>query len=429
MRRFLKLHNLILLGMILGIAAGVGLDRVPAGPGRNLAVNACTTVGEIFVRLITMVMIPLVLSSLTLGMTGVGDPRKLGRIGLKAMGYFILTTTFAITIGLAAANVLKPGRRMDPAKAQALKEKHQADVKKKEGDIKKAKEWNTWEFVKSLFPKNVVAAMVSDPPQMLQIIVFAILLGLCVTLLPEGTRRPFLDFTNAFNEAMLKMIHLIMWTAPVGVLALMAKVILVSGLSILTTLAAYGVTVLAALAVHFFLVYSGTVWVSARLSPLDFFRALRPAHLTAFSTSSSAATLPVNMQCVQENLGVSKPVTSFVLPLGCTVNMDGTALYQGVAAVFIAQVFGMDLTLGQQATILLTATLASIGAAPVPGAGMVMLAIILEPLGIPVEGLALIFGIDRFLDMCRTVLNVTGDASCAVMIAATEGEKPAFRAP
>ncbi len=422
MRRLLQLHNLILIGMILGILAGVLLARVPEGPARKFALDLCTTLGEIFVRLITMVMIPLVLSSLVLGMASIGDPRKLGRIGAKAMTYFVFTTMIAIAIGLSTANLVRPGMRMAPERAAQLQSKYREDVKKKEGDIKKAKEWNSWEFAKSLFPKNVVAAMVSDPPHMLQIIVFAALLGLCATLLPAGTRKPFVDFVSAFNDAMLKMIVLIMWTAPVGVLALMAKVILVSGLSILATLAAYGLTVLVGLALHFFLTYSATVWFFARLSPLAFLRALRPAHLTAFSTSSSAATLPVNMKCVQEGLGVSKPVTSFVLPLGATVNMDGTALYQGVAAVFIAQVFGMDLSLGQQATILLTATLASVGAAPVPGAGMVMLAIILEPLGIPVEGLALIFGIDRFLDMCRTVLNVTGDAACTVMVAATEGE-------
>lgn len=421
-----KLHNWILLGMLLGIAAGVGLDRLPAGSTRVFALDLCTTVGDVFVRLITMVMIPLVLSSLITGMASVGDPRKLGRIGAKAVGYFLLTTMIAIAIGLVCANVIQPGKRMDPAKARELKARYEADVKKKEGDIKIAKQWNTWEFIKSLVPKNPVAAMVSDPPAMLQIIVFALLLGLCVTLLPERTQKPFLDFVSSFNDAMLKMITLIMWTAPIGVLALMAKVILVSGLSILGTLAAYGITVLISLAIHFFTVYSATVWFFARLSPLDFLRVLRPAHLTAFSTSSSAATLPINMKCVQEGLGVSKSVTSFVLPLGATVNMDGTALYQGVAAVFIAQVFGMDLSTGQQLTILLTATLASIGAAPVPGAGMVMLAIILEPLGIPIEGLALIFGIDRFLDMCRTILNITGDASCAVMVAATEGEKVAL---
>lgn len=417
-----KLHNWILLGMLLGIAAGVVLERVSPGPGRTFALNLFSTTGDVFIRLITMVMIPLVLSSLITGMGGVGDPRKLGRIGAKAIAYFLCTTVIAVAFGLLAANLMKPGKRMDPTKAGELKAKYESDVKKKEGDIQKAKEWSTWEFVKSLFPKNVVAAMVSDPPQMLQIILFALLLGLSASLLPERTQKPFFEFVSAFNDAMLRMITIIMWTAPLGVLALMAKVILVSGLSILTTLAAYGIAVLAGLVVHFAVVYSATVWIFARLSPLDFFRALRPAHLTAFSTSSSAATLPVNMKCVQENLGVSKPVTSFVLPLGATINMDGTALYQGVAAVFIAQVFGIDLTVSQQLAILLTATLASIGAAPVPGAGMVMLAIILEPLGIPIEGLALIFGIDRFLDMCRTVLNITGDAACAVMVAATEGE-------
>jgi Na+/H+-dicarboxylate symporter len=221
---------------------------------------------------------------------------------------------------------------------------------------------------------------------------------------------------------MLKMVEVIMWLAPIGVFALMAKVILASGLSILGTLAGYGLAVMIALAIHFFVVYSLTVKLFSRLRVIDFWRGLRDVFITAFSTSSSAATLPVNMRSCQRRLNIPPTITSFVLPLGCTVNMDGTAVYQGVAAVFIAQVYGIDLTAGQQLSIILTATLASIGTAPVPGAGMVMLAVIMTPLGIPTEGLALIFGIDRFLDMCRTILNVTGDAACSVMVASTEGE-------
>lgn len=418
----LRLWHLILIGMLVGIGLGAALEGLDEkSEARQFALNAVTTLGDIFVKLITVVMVPLVISSLVVGMAAIGNPKKLGRIGLKAVAYFMITTSIAITIGLVSVNVIKPGSWLAKDQAEQLKAQYAKEAEARQKTAQEVqKTWNAWEFIKSLVPRNIVESMVKQ--EMLPIILFSLILGLAAMLIPEAGARPFLTAMSSFNEVMLKMIEIIMYSAPVGVLALMTKVILMSGIGILGTLAGYGLTVLLALAIHMFLTYSLTVKAFTKVSVLDFFRALRLVHLTAFSTSSSAATLPINISAMQKRLNVSQPISSFVLPLGATINMDGTALYQGVAAVFIAQVYGLDLTFGQQLTILLTATLASIGAAPVPGAGMVMLAVIMAPLNIPLEGLALIFGIDRFLDMCRTVLNVTGDAACSVMVASSEGE-------
>lgn len=425
MGRFLRLHNLILAGIALGIVAGVLLEGRKQG---DFFFDLIDTLGVIFLSLLKAVMVPLVLVSLFVGMVSVGDPRKLGRIGIKSIVYFIATTALAVAIGLVWVNLIKPGEKVTKETRAKLEQQYQKAAEARSKDVKRVQqEWSAWAFVKSLVPTNIFKSMAADPPEMLPIIVFALLLGLAATLLPDDNQRPLVTTMNSLNDAILKLVTLIMYVAPVGAFALIAKVIMGSGLGIIVTLGAYCVAVLLALAAHFFLTYSATVWLSARLSPLKFWKAMREAFMTAFSTSSSAATLPVNMKCVEQNLGVPKQVASFVLPLGATINMDGTAIFQGVAGVFIAQVYGMDLTLGQQLTILATATLASIGTAPVPGAGIVMLGVIMAPLNIPLEGIALILGVDRFLDMCRTVLNITGDASCAVMVAATEGGRIEFR--
>jgi Na+/H+-dicarboxylate symporter len=264
--------------------------------------------------------------------------------------------------------------------------------------------------------------MADEPPRMLAIIVFTMLVGLAAALLPPVTREPFERFVGSLNEVMLKLVQIVMVTAPLGAAALIAKVVMTTGIGIFATLLAYTATVLLAYAIHFFTVYSLAVRICGRMSPLRFWNGMREAFLTAFSTSSSAATLPVNLKCARERLGVSAPVANFVLPLGATVNMDGTSIMQAVASVFIGFVYLGELPLGAQASVLVTATLASIGTAPVPAAGIVMLAAIMTPLGIPLEGIALILGVDRLLDMCRTVLNITGDAAGAVAIAASEGE-------
>ena len=271
-----------------------------------------------------------------------------------------------------------------------------------------------------MVPKNPFAAL--SNAEMLQIVFFAVLLGLVLSLIPKSKGEPVIKIFDGFSEAMIKMVDLIMLTAPIGVFALISATVGEFGFDILQTLFWYAATVLIGLVIHTFGVYALILKLFSKLKVSTFFKGMRKAQTIAFSTSSSAATLPVNMECCQENLGVSKSITSFVLPLGATINMDGTALYQGVAAVFIAQVFGMDLNLVQQLTIVLTATLASIGTAPVPGVGIIMLIIVLKSVGIPEEGIALILGIDRILDMCRTITNITGDATVAVAVASSEGE-------
>jgi len=275
------------------------------------------------------------------------------------------------------------------------------------------------EIVK-LIPKNPFAAIANA--EMLQIVLFALMLGLVLSLIPKSKGEPVIKFFDGLSEAMIKLVDLIMLIAPIGVFALISATVGEFGFDILQTLFWYAATVILGLMIHTLGVYTLIVKLFSKLKVSTFYKGMRKAQTIAFSTSSSAATLPVNMECCQENLGVSKSITSFVLPLGATINMDGTALYQGVAAVFIAQVFGMDLNLMQQLTIVLTATLASIGTAPVPGVGIIMLIIVLKSVGIPEEGIGLILGIDRILDMCRTITNITGDAAVAVAVASSEGE-------
>lgn len=416
--------------MVLGVVAGWIASELPEGPFRSFLFELYSTLGEIFLRLLKAVMIPLIVASLIVGMLSVGDPRKLGRIGAKTIMYYLCTTVVAITIGLVLVNLIKPGRSVGP-ETQAKLETEYAEVRAK--GLARVEEiqrqFTVWSFLKSLIPKNPIRSMVADPPEMLQIIIFAIMIGFAASVLPEMARRPFSEFMGSLNDVMLKLITLIMYTAPLGAFGLIAKTVLLTGVGILVTLMAYVLTVLGALAIHFFVTYSLVVRLGAGMSPLRFWAAIREAMLTGFTTSSSAATLAVNIKCLRENLGVSAPVAGFCLPLGATINMDGTSIMQGVASVFIAQVYMGDLSLGVQLSILVMVVLASIGTAPVPGAGIVMLAVIMIPLGIPLDGIALVLGVDRILDMIRTTVNITGDAAGAVLIAASEGERLGVPAP
>ncbi len=413
----LRLHHLILGGIALGCGAGA------VAPKSWLPFF--DTLGELFIRALSMVMIPLVLASLVGAVLSLGDPRKLGRIGAKTLGYYLLSAVVAVTIALVAVHAVRPARFFAAEKRAELSEQFakQRDVRLKA--VESTREtYGVWEFLKRTIPKNPVKAMTDDPPDMLAIIVFSVLVGLAASLLPEGPRRPFADFMQSLYDVMLKLIHLIMLAAPVGVFGLMAKVVMTLGVPVLVSVFAYFATALAAMALHFFVFYPATVRLLAGMGPLAFWRGLRDVFLTAFSTSSSAATLPLSLKAVHENLKVPAPITNFCLSLGATVNMDGTAIFQAVAAVFIANVYGMDLTLGQNVAILATTVLAAIGTAPIPGAGVVMLGVIMTPLQIPLEGIALILGVDRLLDMARTVVNVAGDAACAVVVAASEKELP-----
>ena len=412
-----RLHTKILIGLVAGVPIGLLL-----GP----RVEYIEPIGELFLLLIRMIVVPLVLASLFVGTASLGDIRKLGRIGGKTILYYLCTTAIAIVIGLSLGNIVRPGSGLDESTKTELLESYRAEASAKI-DIAGQRPAGVGNAVKALLD-TVIRVVPSNPVEslaeanMLQIIFFALLFGIAITLVPNNKGRPAIDFFEAVSEGMIQLVHIVMRFAPVGVLALIASVVGRFGLDILVSLIKYALVVAAGLVIHLVVVYSLAVRALGRMSPLAFFRGIRPAQLIAFSTSSSNATLPVTIECAEENLGVSEEVSSFVLPLGATINMDGTALYQGVAAIFIAQVYGIHLGLGDQFTIVIMATLASIGAAGVPGIGVITLAMVLETLGLPLEGIALILGVDRLLDMLRTMVNITGDASAAVVVAATEGE-------
>jgi Na+/H+-dicarboxylate symporter len=401
---------------------GVGLPEAVSSTGR-LIMDILEPVGRLFLRLIKMIIVPLVFASLLVGVASLGDIRKLGRLGGKTLGYFLLTTTIAISIGLAFANIIKPGSYIQPEERQQLMAQYKDAASAKTEAA--AEQPSAVDNLLSIVPENPVKSMAGG--DMLQIIFFAVFFGVALTLIPKEKGDMVVAVFDAVNDAMVTCVNVIMMLAPYGVLALVANVVGQSGASVLIALGVYALTVMLGLLTHAACIYTSVVRVVGKVNPLDYWRAARPAQLLAFSTSSSSATLPVTMECAEKNLGISGQVASFVLPLGSTVNMDGTALYQGVAAVFIAQVFGIHLTLGDQLNVVLTATLASIGAAGVPGVGMVTLALVLTSIGVPTVGVALILGVDRILDMFRTSVNVTGDLSAAVLVAATEGETLSYR--
>jgi Na+/H+-dicarboxylate symporter len=402
----MKLYTKIFIGLLAGIVFGL-----VAG---DFALYV-EFLGTIFIRLITMVVVPLVMASLILGTASLGNIKQLGRIGLKTFIYYTITTAIAITIGLSLANVLQPGSGMDESAKQALMENYQGIAKEK---VLSAKDTSVIDMLVRIIPTNPFASMANN--DMLGLIFFSLSLGIALTYLPSDKTRGFLNGIQTLNDAVVELVHLIMKFAPFGVFGLMAVVVAKFGVDILFTLLNYSLVVFLGLVLHILITYSFSVRVLGKRNPIAFLRDMREVMILAFSTSSSNATLPVNMDNCTEKFGVSPKVSSFVLPLGATINMDGTALYQGVAAVFIAQVDGIDLTIGDQLMIILTATMASVGAAGIPGAGLITLTVILQTIGIPVEGIALILGVDRILDMCRTVVNVTGDASCAIYVSESE---------
>lgn len=380
-------------------------------------------IGDIFIRLLNMIAIPLVLASLIVGASSLGDLKKFARVGGKTISFYIATTIIAITIGLFIANLMQPGKQMPSETKNRLMSVYQDDLKEK---VSTQFDFNITQEIVNIVPKNPFDAMASS--NMLQIVFFAVVVGIVLTVIRKDKAEPVINFFDGLSEVMIKLVDYIMIIAPIGVFALIAATIGEFGFEILQTLVWYVAAVILGLLLQIFIVYGFVLRVFTKVKLFKFFKAIRRAQTIAFSTSSSAATLPVTIEVCQDNLGISKSITSFVLPLGATINMDGTALYQGVAAVFIAQVFGFELTIMQQLTIVFTAVLASIGTAPVPGVGIIMLIIILRSVGIPQEGIALILGVDRILDMCRTVANITGDAVAAVFIAESEHETITIKA-
>jgi Na+/H+-dicarboxylate symporter len=398
---------------------------------KKFALHWIAPFGTIFVNLLRLIAVPLVMASLISGVASLHDLHQLSRMGGKTIAIYLMTTVAAICIGLFLVNTLKPGDSLPDDVAADLQSTYQQQVEQRAGDVQIARERGPLQPIVDIVPRNIIGAAGSNR-NMLQVVFFALFLGIGLVLVRNEATEHVLRFFQGLNDVIIKMVDVIMLYAPYGVFALMADTItsiagdsLTSVLELLRTLGFYGLTVMLGLVLHVILVYGSMIHFISPLNLRNFYRGISPAQLLAFSTSSSAATLPVTMECAEENLGVKKEVASFVLPLGATINLDGTALYQSVAAVFIAQALGMNLDFAAQLTIILTALLASIGAAPVPGAGLIMLVIILEAIGVPSGGVALILGVDRILDMLRTTANVTGDATVAVLVNASEAKAEA----
>jgi Na+/H+-dicarboxylate symporter len=372
-------------------------------------------VGDLFIRLLSFLAIPLVISTLIVGAASLSDFKKLGRIGIKTFSLYIITTIIAITIGLALANVISPGTRIDASSKERLMSSFQEESAEKAVETL---DISIVDFFVEIVPKNPFDAISNG--NMLQIVFLAVIFGITLTLIEKKKRDTVIEFFDGVSDTMIKMVDLFMLIAPYGVFALIAATIADFGFEILTTLIWYIVAVIIGLIIQTYIVYGTILKLIGKVSLKDFFLNIRNAQAIGFSTSSSAATLPITLDCVENKMKTNKEIAGFVLPLGATINMDGTALYQGVAAVFIAQVYGFDLTIIEQLTIVITAVLASIGTAPVPGVGIIMLVMILNAINIPAQGIALILGVDRILDMLRTITNVTGDAAVAVTIANTE---------
>ncbi|MBL7720993.1 MAG: dicarboxylate/amino acid:cation symporter, partial [Chitinophagaceae bacterium] len=360
------------------------------------------------------------------GVSDLKDVSKLSRMGLRSVVLYLFTTVFAVSLGLVIVNIINPGKSISEDTRTQMLATYGVDATKKQQEAVQQQGAGPLKFLEDIVPDNIVKAASSNS-MMLQVIFFALFLGVALIMIPPNKAKPVKDFFDSFNDVILKMIDIIMLAAPVGVFALMAALVAESpGWEIFKALGQYAITVLIGLIMLIFIFYPTLIYLFTRRNPVQFIKQVSPAQLLAFSTSSSAATLPVTMESVEKRVGVDNEVSSFVLPIGATVNMDGTSLYQAVAAVFIAQAFGMDLSLTAQLGIIVTATLASIGSAAVPSAGMVMLVIVLAQAGIPEAGLALIFAVDRPLDMVRTVANVTSDCTVATIVAKSLGklEKP-----
>ena len=425
-RKSIPLHWQIIIGLVLGLIYSL-LATIKGWT--DFTSDWISPFGVIFINALKLIAVPLVLVSLIVGISSMNNINTLGKMGGKSITLYLITTVIAISVGLGLVNVIKPGKFIEEKTRVRLVNKYTDKTSVKVKVANETKDDGPLQPLVDLVPSNIFKSS-SENKNMLQVIFFAILFGVSMVLIPENKAAPAKAFFESINEIILKIVDVIMLYAPIGVFALLAGVLVqVSegnisfAIEILKGLGVYSITVILGLAIMVFLIYPLMIRRLAKIKFKRFLKAISPAQLLAFSTSSSAATLPLTMERVEEHLGVSKKVSSFVLPLGATINMDGTSLYQGVAAIFIAQCFNVDLGLMDQLTILMTATLASIGSAAVPGAGLVMLTIVLGLFPqIPIEGIGLIFAVDRILDMCRTTVNVTGDATIASIIAFSENE-------
>ncbi len=428
MKWYRKLHWQIILGMILGLIYGIAAAQFQ---WTGFATNWVVPFGDIFMNLLKLIAVPLILTSLVAGVASLSDFKKLSRMGGKTISLYIATTAVAVTIGLLVVNTLKPGKNLPPEIRKELKADYESKVEDKEKEAKKVDERGPLQPLIDMVPDNFFGSASSNS-NMLQLVFVSLLIGIALVQVNQEHRKPVLSLFEGMQAVVIKLVNIIMLMAPIGVFALITKTITSLAIgedgqadlgqigAVLGALGSYCIAVIIGLLLHATIVYLGLLKLWTPLKIPQFFKAIAPAQLLAFSTSSSGATLPVTMRQCKEKLGTSKETTSFVLPLGATINMDGTALYQAVAAVFIAQAHNISLDLGAQITIILTAVLASIGTAAVPGAGIIMLVIILEAINVPSAGIALILGVDRILDMLRTTTNVTGDAAVCAIIAHSE---------
>ncbi len=423
----MPLHSKIMIGLIVGAAAGVSVNLIAGShPGVDWTVRNITyPVGQIFLRMIFMVVIPLIFSALTLGVAELGDVRRLGRVGLKTFGYTLIVTTISVAIGLTLVNVVRPGTGLPEESQAILLETFASQAAESVERAAEAK--SPIQTLVDIIPRNpfedVVGAFDSSYTGggILSVMFFSLIFGVALALSDREKTGTFIAFLEGLYEVVMKIIGFAMKLAPYGVAALLFSVTARLGFDVIRLLAKYALVVLAGLAIHQFVVYSILVRSLARMSPLGFFRSIREVMITAFSTSSSNATLPTAIRVTERNLGVPRHITGFVLTLGSTANQNGTALYEGVTVLFLAQFFGVDLTFAQQVTVVLMSILAGIGTAGVPGGSLPVIVLVLESVGVPGEGIGIILGIDRLLDMCRTVLNVTGDITAAAYVARSEG--------
>lgn len=403
-----KLTNLILISLVLGIICGVVVNEfIPNNDFINnvLIGSIFTIIGQIFLNAIKMLVVPLVFVSISLGVARMGDMAKLGRIGAKTIAYYMTTTAFAIVIGLVIANIIDPGIGLD------LSALNYADTDTTETAL------SFTDTIIGMVPSNVFQAFYDG--DMLQIIFFAVFFGIAITSLGEKVQKLHI-ILEELNEIFLRMLMLLMNFAPIAVFSLIITTFATLGIDAIIPVFSYVFTAIFAMILQILIVYSFILVVLGKVKPMKFFKKMRPAMTFAFTTASSAGTLPVTKHCIEEAVGVDPEISSFVLPIGATINMDGTAIMQGAAVVFIAQAVGVDLTMADYVTVILTATLASIGTAGVPGSGVVMLSMVITQVGLPIEAIGVIMGVDRLIDMVRTVVNITGDAVCSLVIARSE---------
>jgi proton glutamate symport protein len=415
-----QLYTKILIGLVAGVVLGAVANFADIVWLQG-ALQRIEPIGTVFIRLIMMIVVPLVVASLVLGTASLGDIGKLGRLGGKTVLFYLCTTAVAVSIGLLISNVVRPGARIDPATRDAIAATFEGDAASR---LQLAETRpSVGETLLNMIPTNPFSAAAQG--ELLPLILFSIFFGAALSLVAQDRRDTVLGFFSGVNDAVMVMIDWIMKLAPYAVFALVGAVVSRFGLDLLRSLAVYTLVVGTGLVLHVLITYMTLVKFLGKLNPLDFARRIAEVPLVAFSTSSSSATLPVTMEVAQEKVGISRQTSSFVLPLGATINMDGTALYQAVAVMFIAQIYGFPLGIAEQLTIVLTATLASIGAAGVPSAGIITLILVLQSVGLGAQaqtGIALILGVDRILDMIRTAVNVTGDLTAATVIARSEGE-------